>query len=112
MPRWSVGSAKFLLPLPRASPRLPVWAAVCNRSRTKVNTLFKPVLGSSVNLSPQQDLNPPTCAKCQNVPTNVAISIRRTKVEMIHSELYQNPMVFVVLNYSVSHIEELRQMFP
>jgi len=29
-----------------------IWPAACNRSRTKVNTLFKPVLESSVNLSP------------------------------------------------------------
>jgi hypothetical protein len=37
-----------------------------------------------------------TCAMCQNVPTNVTISIKSTKIEMIHSELCQNPMVLAM----------------
>jgi hypothetical protein len=41
-------------------------------------------------------LSPPTCAMYQNVPTNVTISITSTKVEMIHSELYQNPIISTI----------------
>jgi hypothetical protein len=39
------------------------------------------------------NLSPPAYAMCQNVPTNVTISIKSTNVEMIHSELCQNPIL-------------------
>jgi hypothetical protein len=75
-PRGSVGFSKLLLrPLPRASPRACPFGPRRAIARTKVNTLFKPVLGlrSTATSSVAVDLDPSQSARSGDVGSILAL---------------------------------------